>query len=50
MILDSSTIASVFFKDSFSERVRNLISSKIHEGCRTLDSAYAEVANVAWKR
>lgn len=40
----------MFFKDNYTEKVRSLIMSKSSESCITLDLAYAEVANVAWKR
>ncbi|BCU71665.1 type II toxin-antitoxin system VapC family toxin [Stygiolobus caldivivus] len=50
MILDSSVIASLFFRDNFSEKTAEIISSNAHEEFKTLDLAFAEVSNVAWKR
>ncbi len=50
MILDSSAVASMFFKDNYTERVRKLIANSGSEECKTLDFTYAEVSNVAWKR
>jgi predicted nucleic acid-binding protein len=40
----------MFFKDNYTERVRKLIANSGSEECKTLDFAYAEVSNVAWKR
>lgn len=46
--LDSSTVAALFFKDPMSERVEQAITN--YDQLHTLDLAYAEVGNVAWKR
>ena len=47
VILDSSLIAAIFFKEEASERAERAV-----ENCDliTVDLAAAEVANVAWKR
>jgi len=47
VILDSSLIAAIFFKEETSERAERAV-----ENCDliTVDLAAAEVANVAWKR
>jgi len=47
VILDSSLIAAIFFKEETSERAERAV-----ENCDliTVDLAVAEVANVAWKR
>lgn len=47
VILDSSVIAAIFFKEESSERAERAV-----EDCQliTVDLAIAEVANVAWKR
>ena len=47
-MLDSTAIAALFFKDPYSERVEQTIER--YEPLYTLDLAYAEVANVGWKR
>jgi len=46
-ILDSSVIAAIFFKEEYSERAERAV-----ENCQliTVNLAFAEVANVAWKR
>lgn len=49
MILDSSAIASFFFRDSFTDKVIKIIESS-DEDFLTLDLAFSEVSNVAWKR
>ncbi|MEM1627535.1 MAG: type II toxin-antitoxin system VapC family toxin [Sulfolobaceae archaeon] len=49
MILDSSAIASFFFRDNFTDKVIKIIEGS-DEGFLTLDLAFAEVSNVAWKR
>ncbi|MDT7862709.1 MAG: type II toxin-antitoxin system VapC family toxin [Saccharolobus sp.] len=49
MILDSSAIASFFFRDSFTDKVIKIIEES-NEDFLTLDLAFAEVSNVAWKR
>lgn len=48
IVLDSSTIASVYFTDSFSSWSSDVVRS--WKQLYTLDLAYIEVANVAWKR
>ena len=47
VILDSSVIAAIFFKEASSER-----AERVAENYKliTVDLAIAEVANVAWKR
>ncbi len=47
VILDSSVIAAIFFKEDASER-----AERVAENYKliTVDLAIAEVANVAWKR
>jgi len=47
VVLDSSILAAIFFPEKISGK-----SLKIAENhdCITVDLAYAEVANVAWKR
>jgi predicted nucleic acid-binding protein len=49
LILDSSAIASFFFRDSFTDKVIKIIESS-DEDFLTLDLAFSEVSNVAWKR
>ncbi|AEE94551.1 VapC-type toxin [Acidianus hospitalis W1] len=49
MILDSSAISSFFFRDSFTDKVIKIIESS-DEDFLTLDLAFSEVSNVAWKR
>jgi predicted nucleic acid-binding protein len=49
LILDSSAIASFFFRDSFTDKVIKIIEES-NEDFLTLDLAFAEVSNVAWKR
>lgn len=49
MILDSSAIASFFFRDGFTDKVIKIIEDS-SEGFFTLDLAFSEVSNVAWKR
>jgi predicted nucleic acid-binding protein len=48
-MLDSSAIASFFFRDSFTDKVIKIIESS-DEDFLTLDLAFSEVSNVAWKR
>lgn len=48
IVLDSTAIAALFFKDPFSERVDEALAR--YESFHTLDLAFAEVGNVAWKR
>jgi predicted nucleic acid-binding protein len=47
IVLDSSIIAAIFFPEKISGK--SLTIAEIHD-CITVDLAYAEVANVAWKR
>jgi predicted nucleic acid-binding protein len=47
-VLDSTAIAALFFKDPYSDRMDGAI--KAYDMMHTLDLAYSEVANVAWKR
>lgn len=47
IVLDSSVIAAIFFLDKISAQA---IEAAGHSDCVTVDLAYAEVANVAWKR
>jgi len=46
--LDSTAIAAIFFKDPNSEVVSTAVRK--FSRYRTLDLAFAEVGNVAWKR
>lgn len=48
IVLDSTAIAALFFKDPYSERVDGALER--YDRFHTLDLAYAEVGNVAWKR
>lgn len=48
VVLDSTAIASIFFRDPYSERVDSAL--KKFERFHTLDLAFAEVGSVAWKR
>ena len=48
VVLDSSAIAALFFKEESSDKVEGVV-----RGCseyHTVDQAYSEVASVAWKR
>ena len=47
VILDSSVIAAIFFKEESSEKAEN---AAMNYTLITLDLAVAEVSNVAWKR
>ncbi|MCK9580333.1 MAG: type II toxin-antitoxin system VapC family toxin [Methanoregula sp.] len=47
VVLDSSIIAAIFFPEKISGK--SLEIAENHD-CITVDLAYAEVANVAWKR
>lgn len=47
VIQDSGVIAAIFFKDEASERAQSAVENY---SLITLDLAYVEVANVAWKR
>ncbi len=46
VILDSSVIAAIFFKEASSERAERAVENY---KLITVDLAIAEVANVAWK-
>lgn len=48
MALDSGAIAALFFKDPFSDKVESALGDYGH--FYTLDLAFAEICNVAWKR
>ena len=47
VVLDSCIIAAIFFPETISERAIEIVEN--HD-CTTVDLAYIEVANVAWKR
>ncbi|MDV2482385.1 type II toxin-antitoxin system VapC family toxin [Methanoculleus sp. Wushi-C6] len=47
VVLDSCIIAAIFFPEGITERAIEIVES--HD-CTTVDLAYVEVANVAWKR
>jgi predicted nucleic acid-binding protein len=47
IVLDSGIIAAIFFPEKISGK--SLMIAETHD-CITVDLAYAEVANVAWKR
>ena len=47
LVLDSSIIAAIFFPEKISGK--SLAIAECHD-CITVDLAYTEVANVAWKR
>jgi predicted nucleic acid-binding protein len=47
VVLDSCIIAAVFFPEGITEKAIEIAES--HD-CTTVDLAYVEVANVAWKR
>ncbi len=47
VILDSGVIAAIFFKEDTSEKAERVAET---HSLITLDLAYVEVANVAWKR
>lgn len=47
VVLDSSIIAAIFFPEKISGKA--LTIAERHD-CTTVDLAYTEVANVAWKR
>lgn len=47
IVLDSCIIAAVFFPEGITEKAIEIVES--HD-CTTVDLAYVEVANVAWKR
>ncbi|MDV4343173.1 type II toxin-antitoxin system VapC family toxin [Methanoculleus sp. YWC-01] len=47
VVLDSCIIAAVFFPEGITDRAIEIVEG--HD-CTTVDLAYVEVANVAWKR
>jgi predicted nucleic acid-binding protein len=47
VVLDSSIIAAIFFPEKISGTCLDIAENN---DCTTVDLAYAEVANVAWKR
>ena len=47
VVLDSSAIASIFFKDKSEQRVARAIQR--YDKFSTVDVAFAEVGSVAWK-
>lgn len=47
VVLDSSVIAAIFFPENITGKAIEIAAS--HD-CITVDLAYAEIANVAWKR
>jgi len=47
VVLDSSAIASIFFKDKSEQRVARAIHG--YDKFSTVDVAFAEVGSVAWK-
>lgn len=48
VVLDSTAIAALFFRDPYSERVEEALRD--YDSLYTVDLAFAEVGNVAWKR
>lgn len=48
IVLDSSIIAAIFFPEPYSDWAEKIV--KEHDVLYTVDTAFAEVANVAWKR
>jgi predicted nucleic acid-binding protein len=47
-VLDSTAIAALFFEDPYSDSIEKTL--KTFDKFYTLDLAFAEVCNVAWKR
>jgi predicted nucleic acid-binding protein len=47
IVLDSSVIAAIFFPEAITEKA---IDAAADHDCITVDLAFAEVANAAWKR
>jgi predicted nucleic acid-binding protein len=47
LVLDSSAIASIFFKERYEDKIIRIIED--HSDFATLDIAYAEVGSAAWK-
>ena len=48
VVLDSSVIAAIYFTDPYSDWASSIVESC--RKCYTVDIAYAEIGNVAWKR
>lgn len=48
VVLDSSAIAALFFREDVSDKVEEVVKS--YSEYYTTSQAYSEVANVAWKR
>ncbi|MEX0567920.1 MAG: type II toxin-antitoxin system VapC family toxin [Candidatus Njordarchaeota archaeon] len=48
VVLDSSVIAAIYFTDPYSDWASSIV--KLCRECYTLDIAYVEIGNVAWKR
>jgi len=48
VVLDSSVIAAVYFTDPYSDWASSIVES--YRKCYTVDIAYVEIGNVAWKR
>ena len=48
LVLDSSAISAIFFREEASEAVEEKI--KIYDTLLTVDLAYSELLNIAWKR
>lgn len=48
IVLDSTALAAIFFNDPYSDKVEAAL--KNYGSFYTLDLAFAEVGNVAWKR
>ncbi len=48
IVLDSSIIAAIYFTDPYSDWASSIV--ELYRKCYTMDIAYAEIGNVAWKR
>lgn len=48
IVLDTSVIAAIYFTDPYSDWAEDIVRS--YRKCYTVDIAYAEIGNVAWKR
>ena len=48
IVLDSSVIVALYFTDPYSEWANDIVGES--RNCYTVDIAYAEIGNVAWKR
>lgn len=48
VVLDSSTIVALFFKEELSDKVEEIVEK--HSDYYTVSQAYSEVANAAWKK